>query len=237
MKAGNSIKAANRSFYVNRQDDRRKYAAHPSKHYGFPRIIEFLTHYLSAGMDVMDIGSGVGMAATRLSEQGVTPYCLDISIDSLKSCQASDHNLLYYICADAENLPLKSGSFDAAYFLGSLHHLPSPEDGIAEAHRILKHGGYLMLVEPNNIMGRKSFDGQVEQQLSLKYVLRIAGQAGFRIREVKMQRIIIKLLSYLGLNVNKFWEPLQTIDRLTFEHIPLINKCGDYMFVALQKIE
>ncbi|MBW1712193.1 MAG: class I SAM-dependent methyltransferase, partial [Deltaproteobacteria bacterium] len=49
------------------------------------------------------------------------------------------------IQADAQKLPLKTGSIDRVYSMGVLHHLPDTNLGLAEAHRVLKPGGSALI--------------------------------------------------------------------------------------------
>jgi SAM-dependent methyltransferase len=46
------------------------------------------------------------------------------------------------IQGDALNLPVKTGSVDSAFSIGVLHHTPAPENGVREACRALKPGGW-----------------------------------------------------------------------------------------------
>lgn len=51
--------------------------------------------------------------------------------------------------ADAARLPFADRSFDAVLIRDLLHHLPDRTRALAEAHRVLRPGGRLTLVEPN----------------------------------------------------------------------------------------
>jgi ubiquinone/menaquinone biosynthesis C-methylase UbiE len=50
---------------------------------------------------------------------------------------------------ELEQLPLRDGEVDCAVISLALHHLPEPERGMAEAARILKPGGVLIVTELN----------------------------------------------------------------------------------------
>lgn len=54
------------------------------------------------------------------------------------------------VIADGERLPFSSCSFDYVTNLGSLKHFVSPEQGLAEMHRVLKSHGLAALVLPNS---------------------------------------------------------------------------------------
>jgi SAM-dependent methyltransferase len=51
--------------------------------------------------------------------------------------------------ADAGRLPFADGAFDAVLIRDLLHHLSDRARALAEAHRVLRPGGRLTLIEPN----------------------------------------------------------------------------------------
>ncbi len=52
------------------------------------------------------------------------------------------------VVADAQRLPFRSGSFDNVVMLDVLHHLERPPLFFAEAERVLRPGGRLVMIEP-----------------------------------------------------------------------------------------
>jgi SAM-dependent methyltransferase len=52
------------------------------------------------------------------------------------------------LVADAQRLPFASSSLDNVVMVDVLHHLPSPATFLAEAQRVLKPGGRLVMLEP-----------------------------------------------------------------------------------------
>ncbi|MFX1380277.1 MAG: class I SAM-dependent methyltransferase [Promethearchaeota archaeon] len=47
----------------------------------------------------------------------------------------------------AENLPFENGSFDAVFLYTSLHHIGDKNRAITEMIRVLRHNGYLVIIE------------------------------------------------------------------------------------------
>ncbi len=105
-----------------------------------------LTGFLPGRRDlrVLDEGCGTGALLKELCQDYDGALGTDISLDMLR---ARGHRSPV-LAADLENLPVASGSFDAAIFRGSLHHVPNPSAALAETYRILKPGGILVLSEP-----------------------------------------------------------------------------------------
>ncbi len=52
------------------------------------------------------------------------------------------------VFGDGQRLPFASGSFDSVVLLDVLEHLSAPSDAMAEAHRVLKPGGVLVMQVP-----------------------------------------------------------------------------------------
>ncbi len=98
-------------------------------------------------MNVLDIGCGRGKFLNMID---TTKIGLDISMRNLKiikTMQASSN--IHLILADAENLPLKTISFDLIHLSSTLHHLPNYLNVLKAAIHLLKNHGLLYLSEPN----------------------------------------------------------------------------------------
>jgi ubiquinone/menaquinone biosynthesis C-methylase UbiE/uncharacterized protein YbaR (Trm112 family) len=110
----------------------------------FEKITE-LSNSKIKGKIVLDIGCGAGRFIDIVLDKGGIPVAIDNSnaIDTAKKNFANYSDEILFIQADALKLPFKNETIDFAYSIGVLHHTPSPETGIEEASRVIRHGGEL----------------------------------------------------------------------------------------------
>jgi ArsR family transcriptional regulator len=80
-----------------------------------------------------------------------------------------------------ESLPLEDGSIDAAVMMLVLHHLPTPSLALAEAARVLKPGGRLLIVDmlPHEREEYRQQMGHVWLGFAEDHIQRLLDQAGF----------------------------------------------------------
>lgn len=98
-----------------------------------------------SGKTVLDLGCGSGRYWPWLKAWGASPAGLDISAESLKYADQAKPRLI----ASVSRLPLPDGVFDAVMLLETLQHAPTPANAIAEAVRILKPGGKIIIIDRN----------------------------------------------------------------------------------------
>ena len=103
---------------------------------------------------IVDIGCGYGRLFNIY--QGYDRIImLDYSLNNLKNTKETIKNFLkqnnnkiadvYFIAADAANLPIKNEAVDAAISVRLIHHLNNPGKFISETGRILKNNGLFIL--------------------------------------------------------------------------------------------
>jgi SAM-dependent methyltransferase len=94
------------------------------------------------GRRLADIGGGTGNYALALKREGWEPVVVDRSAEMLARAAAKG---LETIEADAQHLPFEDDSFDAATMISMLHHVDDRSAALAEARRVLRPGGRLVL--------------------------------------------------------------------------------------------
>jgi arsenite methyltransferase len=108
----------------------------------------------AAGERVLDIGSGPGLLAAELAA-AVGPtgrVCgVDLSEDMLALARARDLPAgsapVEYLTAGAQQLPYPEDTFDLAVSTQVLEYVPDVAAALAEAHRVLRPGGRLLVLD------------------------------------------------------------------------------------------
>jgi SAM-dependent methyltransferase len=98
--------------------------------------------------DVIDLGSGDGSVAQLLSPRARSWTCVDRSAPVAAAARArfARQRNVHVLCADVQSLPEPDASFDAALMLHVLTQVDAPSLACAEAARVLRPGGTLVLV-------------------------------------------------------------------------------------------
>jgi SAM-dependent methyltransferase len=109
-----------------------------------PSVLRPLREALNGapGRRLADIGGGTGNYALALKREGWEPVVVDRSPGMLARAAAKG---LETVRANAEHLPFADERFDAALMISMLHHVDDQSATLAEARRILKPRGRLVL--------------------------------------------------------------------------------------------
>lgn len=97
--------------------------------------------HVREGERVLDVGCGTGRLLGSL--RPAPAVGVDLSIGML----AVAPPFVSYACADAEALPFVSESFDVVVSSSSLHFWPHPDRALLEMHRVLVHGGRVVITD------------------------------------------------------------------------------------------
>jgi ArsR family transcriptional regulator len=100
---------------------------------------------------IADLGAGEGTVSELLARRAKRVIAVDNSEKMVEfgSELAHSHGVknLEYRLGDLESLPIAKGEVDVALFSQSLHHAQHPATAMAEANRILKPGGRVLVLD------------------------------------------------------------------------------------------
>ena len=100
---------------------------------------------------ILDLAAGPGLVASALAAGAREIVALDLTAETLRVARSrlrdEGHGNVRLVRANGLSLPFAEGSFDAAVIRLALHHLEEPGRAVGEAHRALRTGGVLALLD------------------------------------------------------------------------------------------
>jgi ArsR family transcriptional regulator len=142
-----------------------------------------LAAFAAAEWTVGDLGCGTGTVSAALAPFVARVVAVDGSAAMLqaakKRLQGFDNIDLRR--GELESLPIDDARLDAATLMLVLHHVPEPERALAEASRVLKPGGRVVLVDmlPHDRESYRQQMGHVWLGFSDEHVRRLLAGTGF----------------------------------------------------------
>ena len=102
-------------------------------------------------MVIADLGAGEGTFSQLLAQRAERVIAVDSSAKMVEfgARLAAENGItnLEYRLGDLESPPIDDGSIDLAFFSQSLHHALHPAHAVAVAHRLLKPGGRIVILD------------------------------------------------------------------------------------------
>jgi ubiquinone/menaquinone biosynthesis C-methylase UbiE len=123
----------------------------------------------TAGREALDLATGGGHTALRLARMGWQVTAGDVSERMLENARALLRGEGFGLDArlfPAERIPFPDGSFELVTVRVAPHHFSSPKGFVAEAARVLRPGGHLLLIDgtvPDNDPETEEWLHQVEK--------------------------------------------------------------------------
>ena len=165
------------------------------KNYVPGRTWEAIGHFLFRlvpAITIVDLGAGEGMISQLLAERAKKVICVDSSKSMVRlgtdlSKRKGLANLEYKL-GDIEKVPLAAKSVDLALMSQSLHHAQKPEVALAEAFRVLKPSGQLIVIDLKKHQFEKARELYGDHWLGFgqNELYRMIGDAGFRGAKVEV---------------------------------------------------
>jgi SAM-dependent methyltransferase len=126
----------------------------------YPYLAGYLRAPESAGLRVLEIGLGYGTVAALLARAGADYHGLDIAAGPVAMARARLDRVPgarpeQVRQGSALDLPFPRDSFDRVVSIGCLHHTGDLARAVAEARRVLRPGGELLLMVYNRHSARR----------------------------------------------------------------------------------
>lgn len=168
------------------------------------QCIEPLLDAVSAGRGVrlLDVASGPGYVAGAAAKRGAIVVGTDFAQAMVVEARRR-YPTIRFQEADAEDLPFPDASFDAVTMNFGLLHLGRPERAIAEASRVLRHGGrfaFTVWARPQEARAYGIVLGAIERHGNLKVALP-PGPAFFRFSDAEECRRVMAASGFHEVNV------------------------------------
>ncbi len=134
---------------LNADEEKAATLGHPSYvwRFGQDRRLGLIRQWAPLeGRRVLDVGCGLGMYVRRM--RMFTPDVYGVEIDLERALKAGDESP-FIVAAAAEALPFPDASFDVVLSHEMIEHVRDDRQVVAEAVRVLRPGGRLVLFCPN----------------------------------------------------------------------------------------
>ncbi|WP_303871173.1 class I SAM-dependent methyltransferase [Acetobacterium wieringae] len=103
---------------------------------------------LKNGDTILDVACGNGRLLQMLAQKArIKAYGIDVSEEMIKTARAANPGMGFLV-GSAETTPFEDNQFDLVTVCCAFHHFTQPAAFMAEADRILKPGGRLIIADP-----------------------------------------------------------------------------------------
>jgi len=115
-------------------------------------ILSELLAEVPRGARLLEVGSGGGQLAVELADARPDVSIVGVDLSPAQVARATrraaaHRDRVRFVEGNALSLPFPDGHFDALVSVGSIKHWPDPRRGLAECARVLRPGGFLVIVE------------------------------------------------------------------------------------------
>jgi len=147
-----------------------------------------LAAYVAPPARLLDIGAGNGAVELAMAAGGYSVVSVDTEWNATARSLGARR-----VIADATALPFRDGAFDALLMLEAVEHLPRPREVSAQADRVLRRGGCVLVTTPPRwrfaLRGDPHFGIPLLLLLPPALQRAVAARRGFRQRHHYVHRI------------------------------------------------
>jgi len=127
-----------------------------------PEVIGYIFSLANTSSKVLDVGCGTGIATRQLAQKISDVSGCDVDSKMIETAQSHKDSIQYHV-APTEKMPFENEIFDAITSFGAFHWF-CDEKSISEIKRVLKNGGFFVVVNKNDAGDfRKNYEDMVER--------------------------------------------------------------------------
>lgn len=204
------------------------------------RRVDMLTGHLSDGMQVLELGCGIGYFTRELVKTGASITAIDISPELLDVARREvDAPNAEFRIENAYDTSFPAESFDSVVGSSVLHHL-DPEKALAEMFRVLMPGGVIVFTEPNMC------NPQIAIQKNFPPVKKWLGDSpdetaffkwgiASRLRRQGFQEVEVRPFDFLHPAIPRNLVPAMERICMTAEKVPLLREIAGSLLIRAGK--
>ncbi|MGY5152102.1 MAG: methyltransferase domain-containing protein [Candidatus Nitrosopumilus sp. bin_6a] len=195
---------------------------------------------LSAGMDVVDVGSGLSAPSMMWRDEYPDLKLYDVNINFKQLLFSGYQKNIEFLNSTSTKLPFQNNSVDRVFALESAQHFKPLSDFILESKRILKSSGLLMMAIPITTknasfkdLGLLKFTWSSEHY-NMDYLKNLILVNGFSISEEKLigSNVYDPLANYYVKNREKIRDAIlksypSYVEKILFKSIQKMKKASE----------
>ena len=184
-------------------------------------IKRWIAQTLQPPARIADLGCGTGLLVGELLQQGYEVIGVDIHSKQLASLQKKWPQALL-LQSSVEKIPIASNTCDAVLLLDVLEHV-NDQQSLAEAHRLLRKGGKVIITVPAHqwLWSKRDENAGHCRRYSRRSLLLLLKSVGFSIEKVRYYQSCLFPVFVLSRLASRFFPK---IERMEGQISPFLNR-------------